>query len=730
MRVKSSTLNASSAPLTTHKVERIKRFRLRTTLIVPFMLQVGAAVGLVGYLSFKNGQIAVNHLANQLQSQIQERVSERLDTYLATPHQVNAINLEAIELGLLKEQDSNTTRFFWKQMKAFGNLSYINFGTETGKFLGIGREDDGDLYLEATKPNQVNRYVRYELDSLGNRTRAIAEEDYAFREQEWYTNAVTAGKPTWSEVYQWSDRPGILSISSSYPVYDKANRLVGVLGIDFILSQVSAFLKTLEISKSGRVFIIERNGLIVASSSTEKPYLEVKGQAQRLSSRNSQDSLIQATAKHLESQFKSFEKISSVQQLDFKLNNGERVFVHVKPWQDAFGLNWLIVTAVPESDFMGQINVSTRNTIWLCLLALVATIAIGILTSRLIIRPVVKLSHAALEIASGKLDTRVALDDTLQIVEIGNLADSFNSMSSQLGASFETLEAQKNSFARFFPPEYLRFLSKHNVTDIELGDHISKEMAVMFSDIRSFTTLSENMTPKENFDFVNAYLHRVSPEIRAHNGFVVKFLGDGMMAVFPNGVEDAVASGIAKFKQVQEYNRQREAEGFLPIDVGMGIHVGHMMVGMVGEYNRIQGDAFSDNVNLTARLEGLTKYYGVSLLISEDVLLRLSHPEQYKIRFLDRAIVKGRTEPIAVYEVLDAADVSIQALKLQTLPIFETGQKHYNVGNFTASIDCFEQVLAVNPLDKTALLYLERVKQLLVTGTPKNWSGVWAFEQK
>lgn len=252
----------------------------------------------------------------------------------------------------------------------------------------------------------------------------------------------------------------------------------------------------------------------------------------------------------------------------------------------------------------------------------------------------------------------------------------------------------------------------------------------MFSDIRSFTTLSENMTPKENFDFVNAYLHRVSPEIRAHNGFVVKFLGDGMMAVFPNGVEDAVASGIAKFKQVQEYNRQREAEDFLPIDVGMGIHVGHMMVGMVGEYNRIQGDAFSDNVNLTARLEGLTKYYGVSLLISEDVLLRLSHPSQYKIRFLDRAIVKGRTEPIAVYEVLDAADVSIQALKLQTLPIFEAGQKHYNVGNFTDAKNCFEQVLAVNPLDKTALLYLKRVKQLLVTGTPKNWSGVWAFEQK
>lgn len=122
--VKSSISNVPEPPLTTDKVQRIKRFRLRTTLIVPFMLQVAAAVGLVGYLSFKNGQQAVDHLANQLQSQIQERVSERLDAYLATPHQVNAINLEAIKLGLLKEQDTNTTRFFWKQMKAFGSLSY------------------------------------------------------------------------------------------------------------------------------------------------------------------------------------------------------------------------------------------------------------------------------------------------------------------------------------------------------------------------------------------------------------------------------------------------------------------------------------------------------------------------------------------------------------------------------------------------------------------------------
>ena len=155
-------------------------------------------------------------------------------------------------------------------------------------------------------------------------------------------------------------------------------------------------------------------------------------------------------------------------------------------------------------------------------------------------------------------------------------------MAKQIKGSFENLETQKNSFARFVPLEYLQFLRKDSILDVQLGDHVSKEMAMMFSDIRSFTTLSESMTPKESFDFVNAYLQRVSPEIRKHNGFIVKYLGDGMMAAFPEGADDAVQAGIAQLKKVQEYNWQRQEEGYLPIEIGMGIHVGHI----IGGYGR------------------------------------------------------------------------------------------------------------------------------------------------
>ena len=137
------------------------------------------------------------------------------------------------------------------------------------------------------------------------------------------------------------------------------------------------------------------------------------------------------------------------------------------------------------------------------------------------------------------------------------------------------LSQTSKSYGRFVPHEYLKFLSKESIIDVELGDHVSKEMAVMFSDIRSFTTLSESMTPQENFDFVNNYLRQVSPVIRDNTGFIVKYLGDGMMAVFPKGADDAVAAGIGKLKKVEEQNIQRIEQGLLPIKVGIGVHFGH-----------------------------------------------------------------------------------------------------------------------------------------------------------
>jgi len=291
-------------------------------------------------------------------------------------------------------------------------------------------------------------------------------------------------------------------------------------------------------------------------------------------------------------------------------------------------------------------------------------------------------------------------------------------------------------FSRPITPHYLKFLGKTSVTQIELGDHITADTAVMFSDIRQFTSLAEKMQPQEIFDLVNAYLQRMSPEIRSHRGFVVKFIGDGMMSVFPKRVENAIAAGIAQFEQMRQYNTERRVSGEVSIDIGIAIHFGHLMVGMIGEPNRLQGDAISDTVNLAARLEGLTKLYGTSLLISETVKVQLKSPDRYTLRFLDWVIVKGRTEPIEIYEVLDAEAESSRRLKLDTLELYARGIHYYKasadgaVDNLCQARAAFAQVLSINPQDKSARLYCDRINAMLDRGLPENWSGAWTFSQK
>ncbi len=202
------------------------------------------------------------------------------------------------------------------------------------------------------------------------------------------------------------------------------------------------------------------------------------------------------------------------------------------------------------------------------------------------------------------------------------------------------------------------------------------------------------------------------------------------MAVFPDSVDDAVEAAIGKLQKLREYNRVLEAENSFPIKVGIGIHLGNMMVGIVGEAHRMGGDALSDNVNLTARLEGLTKFYGVSILISGLAFKGLKEPEKYKMRFLDRVIVKGRNEAIAVYEVLDGETESIRDLKLQTQADFELGLESYSLADLVPAQSYFEKVLAVNSEDRTAKLYLERIKYLMAEGIPENWNGIWTFTEK
>jgi signal transduction histidine kinase/ActR/RegA family two-component response regulator len=417
-----------------------RRVPLRTILIVPFVLQIVLAVGLTGYLSLRNGQKAVADLVSQLQGEVSDRIDQHLDSYLTLPRQLSQINADALESGLVAPEDlEKLSHSFWQQVNLL-NVGYISFGSEAGEFISAGHYPGYDgIYIDelSQKRHGDTKAYTYLTDDRGQRTTLdSASEDYLFKDEAWYAETAKAKQPIWSSVYQWENQPDYLSISANAPVFDRHHQLVGVIGVDQSLYQVSDFLRTLKASPSGRVFILERNGLVVASSSSEKPFKIFNGEASRMEAIASGDPLVQQTAQFLIRQFGDLNKIQMLQRLEFQIDY-QRQFAQVKPWKDALGIDWLVVVVVPESDFMEQIHANTRTTILLCGSALLLAIACGIYTSRWIARPIRRLNQATAAIAAGKLDQRVAASS---VNELNGLANSFNHMAKQLRESFTALE--------------------------------------------------------------------------------------------------------------------------------------------------------------------------------------------------------------------------------------------------------------------------------------------------
>jgi two-component system sensor histidine kinase ChiS len=295
-----------------------------------------------------------------------------------------------------------------------------------------------------------------------------------------------------------------------------------------------------------------------------------------------------------------------------------------------------------------------------------------------------------------------------------------------------TAELAKTNAAlrRFVPHEFLRFLDKESIIDVCLGDQVQREMTILFSDLRSFTTLSETMSPQDNFNFLNAYLSRVSPIIREYSGFIDKYIGDAVMALFPEKSEHALEAAIAMRQEIIRYNSERLQRNRVPIDSGASVHTGTLMLGTVGEEERMEGTVISDAVNLAIRLEGLTKLYGASIVISQNALFSLDQPTQYQFRFLDRVRVKGKKEAVSVFEIFDGDPAEIVDLKLRTQTDFEKGLLHYHSREFIEARAHFEQVLIDNPNDKAAQLYLKRTIHFIEYGVPPDWEGVEALTEK
>jgi response regulator RpfG family c-di-GMP phosphodiesterase len=273
------------------------------------------------------------------------------------------------------------------------------------------------------------------------------------------------------------------------------------------------------------------------------------------------------------------------------------------------------------------------------------------------------------------------------------------------------LERKVKIFHQFVPVQFLKILHLKDNDDIELGTCVEKKMSIMFADIRGFTKISENMTPQENFNFINSYLSKMEPIINEHHGFIDKYIGDEIMALFPQNADDAVQAGIVMLKQIIKHNQQSADSP--AISIGIGIHTGPLMLGTVGGKNRMDGTVISDAVNLSSRVEELTKNYDTPMLITEETCQQLTNVSQYKIRLIDHVTVKGKTQEVTIYEVFDADESSSIEMKSKTSPDFEKGVKYFHNEQFENARILFEKVCKINKNDKAAQVYYKNCQNLL-----------------
>lgn len=365
--------------------------------------------------------------------------------------------------------------------------------------------------------------------------------------------------------------------------------------------------------------------------------------------------------------------------------------------------------------------------------ALFIVIVFPVFFNESLFKPLSALLTGVKKVNDGNLEVHV----TVKVQdEIGFLAMSFNKMvrsvfrsKNELKMALDYQVQLTDAYTCFVPKQFLSFLNKESIIDIKLGDYLQTEMTIMFSDIRSFTSLSEKMTPYDNFKFINSYLNTVGPVVRRNNGFIDKYMGDGIMALFPDNPENAVKATIDMQLAMKKYNNKRLKHNEEPIKFGVGIHTGQIMLGTIGEKKRMEGTVISDAVNLASRMETLTKLYGAMIIVSRDTLNNLTNPSNYNFRFLDRVMVKGKKLWVDIFEIFDCDEMIQIERKIKTKKDFEDGITFYQKTDISSARDCFNRILTINPKDQAAQLYLNRCDHFLKFGIPVDWDGVTSLNK-
>ncbi|MEG3975564.1 adenylate/guanylate cyclase domain-containing protein [Microcoleus sp. herbarium8] len=642
-----------------------RKIPLQILLIVPFVVQTVGAVAVVGYLSYRNGQKAVNDVATQLRNDTSDRIKQNLTYLVAIPFQ----SFETYDAALLQNRINlnngrDVEKFLWGQLPAFPLIAAAAFVTPNQEFFAGERQDDGEIVIRTSEVENNHTLTTYTTSPSGERQEIInaGKPNFDPRNRPYYKIPVQQKQAVWAKLY-----PHItgkyLYIAASKPIYTQTGALQGVWMASLNLVMFGDFLSKLKIGKTGQSFILERSGEMIATSTGEKPFqyypdkvVQLPEQRiERLNVVNSSNALTKKASQALLEQFHDFQNIQASHQLKFTVA-GKNYFVQVDPFRDGKGIDWLVVVTIPEADFMNQIHANTQTTILLCLATLILAILLGILTARRIIRPVERITTASEAIAKGNLNQQVEVSS---IVELGELANVFNGMTRQLKDSLDALhlaneeledrveqrtgelrqekERSEQLLLNILPAEIADRLMRTNESPAE---HF-EEVTILFADIVGFTGISARIEPMQLVAGLNLIFSAFDQLTEKYGLEKIKTIGDAYMVVggLPVSRTDHAEAIANMALDMHAYMQEVENIFGESLQIRIGINTGPVIAGVIGIKKFIY-DLWGDAVNIASRMESHGKPGYIQ--VSDATYLKLQH--KYLLEPRGTIQVKGRGE--------------------------------------------------------------------------------------
>ena len=465
----------------------IGRFKLQTLLTICFVFVVILAICITGLVAFQTSQFAVNELAGKVQDEVSDRITDQLNEYLKTPHLVNQLCLDSIKLGHIDVHDNSDLISYFRELSfRFDTIEAICYANQQdGNYTIIskvgapGLANGTERFYGVSNSMTNYSFVEFRLlpdGSLGEKTLTIP--DYDPRTRPWYKAAVEAQGPAWTPIYMWLE--GVVSIDAVAPAYTSQGSVMGVMDTSLTLSGIGDFLQQIEISEKGQAFIIDKSGQIIAASTVKEPYRRVNGELARLSASECNDSVIQKVTHFISDHMGNNTNITTRQQFICD-NETEPLLVQISPYQDMYGLDWLIVVVIPESDFMGKIQAHNKTTILILIGSILGTIILCILLARYITRPVLAMNKSAKALAQGDFSSWTDID---RKDELGELSHSFKHMADQLQTMFSSLKASEERYLSLFQASADAIILCKQFTVLEMN-HAAEEMFSLSGNIES-----------------------------------------------------------------------------------------------------------------------------------------------------------------------------------------------------------------------------------------------------